>query len=275
MSDFDAALERLCTDPSFAADLAADPDRALAGYTLDAGEAALLRSQVAADACADVAAVETRTTKSSMFGMLSPFAGTGALTEMLGHRLGDGGPAAPVAPLGPWSEFGTAVGGAAQQAAGAVGEPAAVQGMGPGPDAWGAGGGNAAVRTGLGEAPNLDGLPAVSGFGESARTGLGEAQRDAAPAEELAAPKGYHNKVDADGDGEWDRATYRGHRGGGAEILVDANWDGQADFIGYDVDADRTVDYADYDKNHDGIFEKRMYDDDGDGWLDRSKPLET
>jgi hypothetical protein len=272
MSDFDAVLERLCNDPSFAADLAADPDRALAGYTLDDGEAELLRSQVEADAGADVATVETRTTKSSTFGLLSPFAGVGALTDMLGHRLTDG-PAAPSAPLGPWSEFGTAVGGAAQQAADAVGQPAAAQGMGPGPDAWGAGGGTAAARTGLGEAPNLDGLPAVSGFGESARTGLGEAQAAAPAPEELAAPKGYHNRVDADGDGDWDRATYRGHKGGGAEILVDANWDGQADFIGYDVDADRTVDYADYDTNHDGVFDKRMFDDDGDGWLDRSKRL--
>lgn len=273
MSDFDAALERLCNDPSFAAELAADPDRALAGYTLDDGEAALLRSQVEADCGADVAVVETRTTKSSTFGLLSPFAGVGALSNMIGSRLSDGpaGPPAPAAPLGPWAEFGSAVGGAVQQAADAAGEPAAVQGMGPEPDAWGAGGGSAAARTGIGEAPNLDELPAVAGFGESARTGMGEPREP----EELAAPKGYHNKVDTDGDGEWDKATYRGHKGGGAEILVDKNWDGQADFIGYDVDGDRTVDYADYDTNHDGVFDKRMYDDDGDGWLDRSKPLES
>ena len=49
MSDFDAALERLLTDPSFAAQLAADPDRALAGYRLDAGESEVLRSQVDSD----------------------------------------------------------------------------------------------------------------------------------------------------------------------------------------------------------------------------------
>lgn len=275
MSDFDAVLERLVTDPSFAADLAADPDRALAGYTLDAGEAELLRGQVAGDSGADAAAVETRTTKSSTFGLLSPFAGTGALTEMLGSRLADGGPPAPAAPLGPWSEFGTAAGTAAQQVAGAVGEPAAVQRMGPGPDEWGTGGGTAPARTGMGDAADLDGLPAVSGLGDAPRTGLGDVPQGAAEARQLAAPEGYRNRVDADGDGEWDRATYRGHRGGGAEILVDVNGDGRTDFIGYDVDADRTVDYADYDKNHDGVFEKRMYDDDGDGWLDRSKSLET
>jgi hypothetical protein len=76
--------------------------------------------------------------------------------------------------------------------------------------------------------------------------------------------------VDADGDGHWDKATYRGRDDGGADILVDLDGDGQADFVGHDVDADNRVDYADYDKNHDGVFDKTMYDDNGDGWLDRS-----
>ena len=67
-----------------------------------------------------------------------------------------------------------------------------------------------------------------------------------------------------------DRATYRGRRDGGVDILVDLNGDGRADFIGHDKDRDWTVDSADYDKDHDGVFEKRMYDDDGDGLLDRS-----
>jgi hypothetical protein len=87
---------------------------------------------------------------------------------------------------------------------------------------------------------------------------------------ELPAPEGYRNKVDADGDGTWDRATYRGRADGGVDILVDLNADGHADFVGHDVDRDHVVDSADYDKDHDGVFEKRMYDDDGDGWLDRT-----
>jgi len=103
---------------------------------------------------------------------------------------------------------------------------------------------------------------AVSGFGDAPRSGFG----DAPP----PAPEGYHNRVDADGDGTLDRATYRGHRGGGAEILVDLDGDGRTDFLGVDRDLDNRVDHADYDKDHDGVFEKRMYDDNGDGWLDRS-----
>ena len=35
MSDFDDVLERLLTEPAFAAALADDPDLALAGYRLD------------------------------------------------------------------------------------------------------------------------------------------------------------------------------------------------------------------------------------------------
>lgn len=49
MSDFDAVLERLLTDPAFAAALAADPAAALAGYRLDSDEVRLLHTQVGAD----------------------------------------------------------------------------------------------------------------------------------------------------------------------------------------------------------------------------------
>ena len=269
MSDFDDVLERLLIDPSFAAELAADPDRALAGYTLDDGEADLLRQQYAGDTTASLASVETRTTKSSTFGLLSPFGG--GLADMFGSGLADGSPSAPAEQPGPWAEFGTAVGAATKNCADAA-EPVATQGMGQAPGAWGAGGG-AAATTGLGNAPerDLDGLPAASRFGSAPRTGLGEAP-PAEPAER-AAPEGYRNRVDADGDGDWDKATYRGGAKGGAEILVDVNGDGGTDFIGYDTDADNTVDYADYDKDNDGVFEKRMYDDNGDGWLDRTKFL--
>jgi hypothetical protein len=247
MSDFDAVLERLLTDPSFAAALADDPDRALHGYRLDEGEADLLRSQVAADPAADLARVEARTTKSSTFGLFSA--------------------------LGDWSEFGSAAGVGVAHAVGSLGDPGATQGLGDAPGAWGSGGGTAGARTGLGDAPgrDLDGLPAVARLGDAPRTGVGEpAQHGTAEPEHLAPPKGYRNKVDADGDGDWDKATYRGREDGGVDILVDLNKDGEADFIGHDLDKDWTVDSAHYDKDHDGVFEKRMYDDNGDGWLDRT-----
>ncbi len=219
MSDFDAALERLLTDPSFAAPLAADPDGALAGYRQAAAESELLRGHVVADTAAAAATVETRTTKSSTFGL--------------------------------FSSIGDLAGTAASGVADAVGDPAATRGLGSAPVAPGGGGAAPEVRTGLGVAP---------------RSGLGGPAPERVP----EAPANYRNRVDADGDGTWDRATYRGRADGGVDILVDLNGDGAADFIGHDTDADRVVDSADYDKDHDGVFEKRMYDDDGDGWLDRS-----
>jgi hypothetical protein len=241
MSDFDAALERLLTDPSFAAQLAADPDRALSGYSLDAGESEVLRSQVIADSTADVATVEARTTKSSTFGLFS------SLSDLAG--------------------FGATAGAAAQHVTSAVGDPSVSQGLGSAPDAWGAGGGTAEARTGLGDASG----GAVSGLGDAPRSGFGEAGgRGVAQEQEIAPPEGYRNRVDADGDGHLDKSTYRGRADGGVDILVDLNGDGRADFVGHDLDLDNRVDSADYDKNHDGVFEKRMYDDDGDGWLDRT-----
>ncbi|WP_412737264.1 hypothetical protein [Krasilnikovia sp. MM14-A1259] len=288
MSDFDVVLERLLNEPSFAAELARDADAALSGYVLDDGEAELLRRQVAADAGAAHAVVETRTSKSSTFGLLSAFSELGGGDAHSG--LGSAAPArsglgsAP-AELGPWSEFGTAAGVAAQHAADVSGGHGVTQGLGSAP-AWGTGGGTGEMmpqaHAGFGpapamdgapdadSAPDLDGLPPVSRIGDAPHSGLGEPSRFAGEAEHLAAPKGYHPRVDVDGDGRWDHATYRGRADGGADILVDLNHDGKADFIGHDVDADGKVDYADYDKNHDGVFEKRMYDDNGDGWLDRT-----
>lgn len=141
--------------------------------------------------------------------------------------------------LGAWSEFGTQAGLAASEAVSA-GE----SGMGDNPD-----------MDGFGDAPPFD--------------GLGDAVREAS-ARIAPVPEGYRNRVDADGDGSLDKATYRGRADGGADILVDVNGDGRTDFIGADVDLDNRVDFADYDKDRDGVFEKRMYDDDGDGYLDRS-----
>jgi hypothetical protein len=276
MSDFDAVLERLLNEPSFASALAADPDATLSAYQLDAGEAELLRSQVSNDTGGGLAAVETRTNKSSTFGLFSSFAD-------IGHTLSEA-PTGDGPPLGPWSEFGSAAGVAAQHAADAIGSHGASQGLGAAPDGWGSGGGDVpqewspAAHSGLGAAPDhdggpdLDGLPPTTsaGLGDAPKSGLGESGRFQGEAEHLAPPKGYHPRIDADGDGHWDKATFAGEKDGGVEIRVDLNHDGRADFVGHDTDGDRRVDYADYDKDHDGVFEKRMYDDNGDGWLDRT-----
>jgi hypothetical protein len=245
MSDFDDVLERLLNEPAFAAALADDPDLALAGYRLDAGEAELLRSQVVGDTAADVAKVETRTNKSSTFGLLAPFAALGGVVDEFGHHLADPG--------------GGSGGAGAREAFGNA--PAVRQGFGDAPARQGLG--DAPVRQGLGTAPH-------QGLGGAPHRGLGEPVRGRAEAEQLAPPPGYANRVDADGDGHWDRATYRGGRDGGADILVDLDHDGRTDFIGHDVDLDNKVDYADYDTDSDGVFDKRMYDDDNDGWLDRT-----
>jgi len=89
MSDFDAVLERLVTDPAFTSALSADPAAALAGYELSADEIELLRSQVSADAGGD-RTVEVRTSKASMMGLLSPLSGLGfggGDPQMLGRAL--------------------------------------------------------------------------------------------------------------------------------------------------------------------------------------------
>jgi len=270
MSDFDAVLERLLNEPSFAAALAADPDAALSGYRLDAEEVELLRSQAAPDSGGGLAAVETRTNKSSTFGLFSAFAD-------IGHSLSGAG-----------SAGGSAVGGAAPHLAGPVAPHGAVQGFGDAPGGGGSGGGSAsqawqpAAHSGFGSAPHGDGGDGVpsasSGLGDAPRSGLGGPQASEAgllgrvihEAEQVAPPKGYHPHIDANGDGHWDKATFIGTKGDGVEILVDVNHDGHADFVGHDTNGDGLVDYADYDKDDNGVFEKRMYDDNGDGWLDRT-----
>jgi hypothetical protein len=267
MSDFDAVLERLLSEPSFAAALAADPDTALSGYRLDASEVELLRSQASPDSGGGLAAVETRTNKSSTFGLFSAFVG-------IGHALS--AESTRDAVLGPGSAAGSAAGAAAQHVTDGVGAHGAVQGFGDAPGAGGSGGGAAyqpwppSEHSGFGSAPDSDGgaagdqlPPASSGFGDAPRSGFGEA-------EYIAPPKGYHPRIDANGDGHWDKATFIGTKGHGVEILVDVNHDGHVDFVGHDTNSDGLVDYADYDKDENGVFEKRMYDDNGDGWLDRT-----
>jgi hypothetical protein len=273
MSDFDAVLERLLGEPSFAAALAADPDVALSGYRLDADEVELLRSQASSDAGGGQATVEARTNKSSTFGLFSAFAG-------IGHTLTSEPTGGAV--LGSGSTAASAAGAAAQHAAEAAGSHSPVQGFGAAPGTGGSGGGGAYEQwpstghSGFGSAPAPE--PAASGFGDAPTTGLGAAPqgglgeqlgRISAQADDFA-PAGYHPHIDANGDGHWDQATFIGTKNDGVEILVDVNHDGHVDFVGHDTNGDGLVDYADYDKDNNGVFEKREYDTNGDGWLDRT-----
>ncbi|WBB98118.1 MULTISPECIES: Os1348 family NHLP clan protein [unclassified Solwaraspora] len=242
MSDFDTALERLLTDPGFAAALAADPTAALAGYQLTAEEQELLRTQMGGAGGGSTAAVETRANQSSAFGLLSP------LTGMMGG-FGDIGAAA----------------GAVDEALGSAG---AQSGFGPagaqsgfGPAGSGGGFGSAGEDSGFGARPEGAGPPVPD-----RSAGLGTAPQPVEP----AVPEDYRTRVDVDGDGEWDRHIVRGRADGGVDILVDQDGDGRADFVGRDDDADGLVDSAAYDTDGDGFFEQTHYDDDGDGWLDRS-----
>ncbi|MBX6356679.1 MAG: hypothetical protein IRZ05_12585, partial [Micromonosporaceae bacterium] len=109
MSDLDSVLERLLTDPSFARALAADPASALAGYRLTPEEVALLSSQVSADP-GEQHAVETRDTKSGLFGLLAPLAGLAAGSG--GGGVPGGGGGVPGGGGGPADHLGSGSGGA-------------------------------------------------------------------------------------------------------------------------------------------------------------------
>ena len=227
MSDFDTVLERLVTDPAFASALAADRGSALAGYRLADDEVTLLCGQVSCgDTGGGASAVESRTTKSSTFGLFS------SVGSVLAEALGD------------WGAVGSAAGGAAGRTAEAVGS------------ATGAGGGQSAPREAFGDAP---------------RARLGDVVRTVHVEEQHVKGVGdYHNRVDADGDGDWDKATYAARADGGVDIMVDLDHDGRADFVGRDLDRDWKVDQAVIDRDRDGVFEKTMYDDNNDGILDRT-----
>ncbi|MDR7280998.1 Os1348 family NHLP clan protein [Catenuloplanes atrovinosus] len=238
MPGFDDALERLITDPAFAAALAADPDRALAGYTLSPDETALLRSQISTGTGdGGHRAVEARTSQSSVFGLFGEAFSAAA-------DLGPGGTAS----FGDASSHG--FGAAPAHAAGLGSAPRGSEGFGP------------AADTGLGPASSasLHG----TGPGATPAAGFGAAPTPVAD--------GYRTRVDADGDGTWDPHSVRSRPGGGVEILVDRDGDGRTDFTGHDTDTDGLIDHADYDTDHDGTPDHHLTDTNNDGWLDTRTP---
>jgi hypothetical protein len=260
MSDFDVVLERLLTDPQFAAALAADRSAALAGYHLDPQEFELLGAQVGGDAGGEHV-VETRESKASMFGLLAPLVGAAG--------------------------FGSAP---ASEGFGA----AAQAGFGPASDAAGAGGfgpaGDVTMGEGFGSPDESTGVLLDAGFGTASPDGDTSGSLIGGELSDLIGkdmptlhdptpdpnqmPTGppttdYHTRVDVNGDGRWDQHAYRERADGGIDIMADMNHDGQADWIAIDYDRDGLVDQADWDKDKDGRFETHFFDDNGDGWLDR------
>ena len=236
MTDFDDALERLLNDPSFASALAADPESALRGYSLDPSERELLGAQIV-HGPGEERTVEMRTSKSGVVGMLGPVA------AMLG--------AAAHAPTGS-QVLGTAPSGATF---GPAPSDAHTFGAAPMSDS----GGGSTSNESFGAVNSTDSVGAAPGGEE-----LGQAP---------ALAHDYHTRVDVNGDGHWDKHVDYERADGGVDIVVDKDHDGRADFIGHDFDRDGLVDVADYDKDHDGLMDTRMYDDTGDGWMDRSTRL--
>jgi hypothetical protein len=141
-----------------------------------------------------------------------------------------------------------------------------VEGLGPATAPQPYGGGLAGLGDDIGAALTEAGDPGAGGW---------PAQPPPGAVPLAPVPDGYATRVDADGDGDWDRHLLLGRAGGGVDILVDVDSDGRADFIGHDTDADGLVDSAEYDRDRDGFFERRSYDDDGDGWLDRSETYDA
>src|SRR6266542_1387304 len=247
MSDFDAVLERLVADPGFRAALAADPAEALAGYRLSADEVELLHAQLDTGTGGN-RHVEQRTSKASLFGLLSPLAGGAGLGTPTDGGTGGG------------SGFG---GDSQGFDAGAIGQRISERAGDSGQSGFGG-----ASQVGFGDGAQFGlGEAGGSGVGAAAQAGMGDDAGNigAAPP---PPPPGYHPHIDVNGDGHWDKYTVVGRTDGGVDIVADMNHDGRADFIGHDYDRDGLVDQADYDKDRDGTFETHMTDVNGDGWLD-------
>ena len=237
MSDLEAVMERLLTDPLFQSALARNPDAALAGYTLSAEDRELLGVPVVTGSGED-RTVELRTTKSGVVGMLGPVV----------------------------SAFGVVAGSGNQS-----------MGFAPGSNTLGSAPGSGSSGDTFGHAPLSDGSNSgTESFGtagprETFGTVTNAETVGAAPSG--AGLENYSTRVDVDGDGSWDAHTLHARDDGGVDIHADMNHDGIVDFIGHDDNRDGLVDSADYDTNRDGVMDTRMYDDNRDGWMDRSEPI--
>lgn len=221
MSDFDTVLERLVSDPAFAAALAADPVRTLAGYRLTADEVALLHTQVGGDTGGQHR-VEVRATQSSLFGMLGSIGDLDGLGEQLGGP--DSGGQGGGAPAGVVTGFGQV--GSVQEGFGTTGP---VEGFG----AVGAPGhavpGQALPPDGYRTRVDVDGDGRWDEHVVRGRT-----------------DGGVDILVDTDGDG---RVDFVGR---------DADADGLIESASYDTDRDGVFDKRMYDDNGDGWLDRTV-----------------
>jgi hypothetical protein len=251
MSDFDAALERLVSDPEFRDALAADPQRALAGYRLSPDELEVLTSQVDTGSGGGQRHVEQRTSKASLFGLLSPMSGaSGFLSDDSGASFG----AEP--------RSGASFGADGQSGASFGAEPDAGASFGAEP--------HSGASFGTDDYQPRHGTPSLG----AAMGRAGDFMSDGGVEELVYDSSGqeYHTRVDADGDGRWDEFTTIDRGARGVDLAVDRNHDGRVDWIGHDVDRDGLIDEASVDHDHDGTLETRWVDQNGDGWLDARRP---
>jgi hypothetical protein len=274
MSDFDDILERLLVDPAFKARLASDPRSALAGYRLSPDEVELLESQVSSDTGTQHR-VEQRTSKASLFGLLSPLAGMGTSLGEAASSAGGGHYADVSQGLGtPGTRSAQEMVQAGLDQAQAAIDAAqqridAARGFG---DALHSPDISTGERHG-GVIGNLfdDGGPV--NLGDQSQAGVGAPPAGAV--EPAVVPVGdYHTRVDVQGDGKWDEHTYVARADGGVDIVVDLNKDGRADFIGRDFDRDGLIDESVMDTNRDGVMDTQYVDVNGDGWLDKRVPFD-
>ncbi len=257
MSDFDAVLERLVTDPDFTSALAADPAATLAGYDLSEDEVELLRSQVSAGDGGE-RTVEIRTSKAGMMGLFSPLSGlSGGDPTVIGRGVahvstGFESLDAHQGWMGPGDSGIVNLGGQGDSGItdldGHYGPPAGGAAEGMGQSIGGTGAGH--YGTTAGAMPRMDSV-------------LGEGDQPAT---------GYHPHIDADGDGHWDHYTAVRHADGSVDVYEDRNHDGVVDFIGHDRNGDGVLESADYDEDFNGVADTRMTDVNGDGWMDTRTP---
>jgi hypothetical protein len=255
VTDFDAALERLVSDPQFREALAADPQRALAGYRLSPDELEVLTSQVDTGSGGGQRHVEQRTSKASLFGLLSPMSGMG------GFLSDDSGASAG-------ASFGTDVDSGASFGA----DPHSGASFGDGPQSGASFGTDTESGASFGsdDYQPRHGTPSVG----AAMGSAGDFMSDGGVQGPVLDNAGheYHTRVDADGDGHWDQFTTVDRGNQGVDLAVDRNNDGRVDWVGHDLDRDGLIDEASVDHDYDGTLETRWVDENGDGWLDTRRP---
>jgi hypothetical protein len=223
VSDFDALLERLVSDPAFQAALAADPASALARYDLDPDERELLSSRVVGDSGVD-RTVEIRTSKSGIAGMLGPVAAAFGLS------------------------------GSAHDAFGSASGHQAF-GKDTGHEAFGASSGHAAFGSATGQTGEAFGAAPVEQHPENAFAGRVVATDYHTHVDVDGDGKWDHYTAYERGDGGVDIVVTDNH--GRVEFVGhDYNRDGLVDDADFDTDGDGVLDTRMYDDNGDGWMDR-------------------